>query len=223
LICLYILLTNGITLARYLIDYEPLIKDTNVKKIQIKENIILKDLEYNLESLNIGDNYSTLYFNVDSLSGVQPIKGAKLYQNGKLLPYISAGSSGNRDSAIAFAPTDGYDNIELHFDYLVELIVNEYEYPLEFVDNKATVKVQIQDAFGEVIINLSEDSYEIVSKGLEKYEIKKEFGNRHPIVYILLKEDEALRDFSQSNKPTHLLIIYRESIYSGDTIIVPVS
>lgn len=203
----------------------PLFEDENINEITIDEIIQQGSVEFNITKLEIGDKYSVLYFDMTPFISGNMLKGAKLYQNGLLLSYISAVASTSRGCAIAFEPASDTDGLELKIDTIVDVKENVYIYPLEFQNNVVILQAEVGDEIGNITITLLEDGCEIASQGLAQLESKEQFGGpSNPIEYILLTDSvENDTGYCMGKAPTHLKILTREPIYGDETIIIPIS
>lgn len=202
---------------------ETLISDNHVTAIRIDKEITIDNINYSIKSLSLGDDYSVLCIDADGMSIVPPINGAKLYQGGQILPYITAMTSNCSNSAIAFAHAESDTNLELHIDTIDYLQETSISYPLEFNAAKAVIDVNVLDIDGTVTVVLTEDGHKITSKGLESLQIKKEYGNDMPLEYTLSRNGSQEGEFCIDYPPTHVMVTVRQSVYQGYTIVIPIS
>ena len=140
-----------------------------------------------------------------------------------MLPYISASSSSFDGNAIGYAPAQDYGNLELRIDTIAEKTKSYYTYPIAYSGDSTNVEVSIEGINGVVTIAHDKESYIITSVGLESLEVKKEFGNRQPVVYSLYSGDEKINEYSENVTPDTLKITIVDVIYEGETIIIPIS
>lgn len=201
--------------------------DTNTKKISINETYSQGGVTFEIDKLVVGDTYSVLHFHNDIKSGI--ITGASLYQNGEELKYISASSHSSSSSkyqrsTIGFEPADGLKNIELKILVFTGMQEKEYTYPLEYVDNVATVDIDINGDVGQAIIKLADENYRVDCVDLqEAFATKIQGYPITPPTILLLKDGKEFGTENLNEAPDTLKIITKEVKSTDEVIIIPIS
>lgn len=207
--------------SEYFTD-DPLFIDTNIESVDINEKLTLNGKEYDIQALEVGDNYSVLYFDAGKEGGM--ITGAELYQDGNALKYISACSTTYDGSAIAYAPAVGTKNIELRINSVNEIIEKEYNYDVVFNGDTAVIDVSIGEDRGSITMKLS-DTLSIEWKDLPN--VMKTSVSGYPVqpakIIPSINGKEVESEFSINNPPNMITIVTKEFIFDENVIIINIS
>lgn len=207
------------------VDYE-LIEDTNVKSIDLEMYTYYQGyIEITLMSLDIGDEYSVLVYDMSEITDASMIKGVQLLQNGEPLQYITGRITSKKGCALAFESTNGFDNIEIRIEKVDEISYSEVSYPLSFESNVVSFDVEVKGQTGNAEIALDEQTCQIVVSGIEEVRQEQDYDLPISSVQHMLERD-GIRDkgpFNIDNPPKTLILVYEDIVYSDDILVVPVS
>lgn len=150
-----ILITITIVLLGTYGNSDELFPDTNVNSIDLNKEITLGDEVYTITSIDIGDTYCVVKFDHGLITGME------LYQNDKELEYISARRTSYAGSAIAFAPAESSDGIEIRIYKVKRKKDISYTYPLVFDGATAVVEDTIDGVEGRIEIIREEKTFSL--------------------------------------------------------------
>lgn len=205
----------------------PLVVDTNVQTIQIDKTILQGDIEFTIDRLEVGDKYSTIYYEMSPFIGGEFLKGTQLYQGDVALKLGRAPYSQTRGGAICFDPVKNLDDLTLYVAQINDYIVTDYDYELKFIDNVAEFDAIVDGKSGVITVYVEGNGIGITTNGIA--DLKS--GNTStrttvPIEDVLYNIDTGESGgymFSMSNLPTHLKLIHKKYIIDEQPLKINIS
>lgn len=205
---------------------DPLVEDSNVEVVMVEKTIKQGDITFTIDRLEVGDNYSTLYYEMSPYTEGEILKGAQLYHGDTPLEVISTPCSMSLGCAICFAPVEEVKNLNLHVAEVKEYSLYEEKFELQFMDNEASIPVFIGKKEGSLYVSLEDDGLSMILEGIEDLSSDKfitRTGTPADVeLYIGDTSENSLPQFGKDNAPTHVKISFKEYTYEKDALIVPI-
>lgn len=201
--------------------------DAKVDTIAINKTIIQGNISFEIDRIELGDKYSTIYYVMAPFTAGEMLKGAQLFKDGSLLKVLRYPYSEIDGGAICFEPVDSVDNLIFTIEKVSDYEVNDYDYRLEFKDGLASLDSVIDDKEFNVSVKATGQGMELELSGLSELS-QSDTSTRLgvPITCELFSEDTGEFGgihFDKSKLPTHMRITYTKCICSDETIEIPIS
>lgn len=203
-----------------------LIEDTNIKIVDIADYSYNQgDVEVIIKSIDIGDKYTVLNYDMSEITAYSFIRGVQLLQDGQPLEYKTARTTSRKGCAIAFQSIQSFESLEIWIIKIENIEKKELSYPLSFENNAASFDIELFGQSGSVTIILDDTSCKIETSGIDEYRQDQDFDLPIPSIEHFLVRDGKIDEgpFNANNPPEILLIVYDEVIYSDEVIVIPVS
>lgn len=205
----------------------PLVEDTNTTSIKINQTVKQGNTTFEIDRVEIGDNYTTIYLEMAPVRFGEELKGTSLFLGDTPLQYISGAYNDKIGCAILYEPIDVTEGLSLHIGQIADYSVTDYEYKLDFKAGQASFTTEIDGKSCNITVIATDNAMEVVCEGLDNLK-KSDTATRVevPAIYELFNEntnEEGGAYFNASHLPTHLRITYTKYEIADEPIIIQIS